>query len=111
MTYLLLLFAVPLIANLILTCSRESASTVKTSTFQRGAYYFNIHAITSNTLCALRDAIKCPKDFEVPGDFGFNPDAVSSTRKARDIFPSSMFFIEDNFYVDNRYVKTQDYSK
>ena len=70
----------------------------------------SLHLITQNTLADLRDAIKCAKDLEIPGDFSQNPEDVKTTKTAKEIFPSAMFFIEDTFYIDKRSLKVQDYS-
>lgn len=69
-----------------------------------------LHALASNTLADVKDVLKCPKDLEVPGDFSLNPSAVSTTSSASQLFPSSLFFIEDKFYIDQRNIKAKDYS-
>ena len=68
-----------------------------------------LQGLGCTTLSGLRDAIKCPRDHEVPGDFSTNPDR-DDVQPSRQLLPSSMFFIEDVFYVDRRNVKYQDYS-
>ena len=77
----------------------------------RGYPVICLQLLSSNSLAELRDAIKCPKDFEVPGDFSLAPNDVSKVATAKELLPSGLFFIEDTFYVDSRSLKAQDYSK
>lgn len=71
----------------------------------------NIQVLSSNTLVELRDAFKCPKDAEIPGDFSSDPTNSEICSRARNIFLSSMIFIEDKFFVDTRHSKCLDYSR
>lgn len=67
--------------------------------------------VTKNTLVQLRDEISCNRDYQIPGDFSESPDQVRVSKTAREIFGSSMFFIEDTFYTDTRRLSFKDYSK
>lgn len=78
---------------------------------KRGKPSTSIHLLTHNTLLDIREAIKCPKDFEIPGDFSHAPDGYHIVKPAKDIYTAALFFIEGVFYIDRRTLKVQDYSK
>ncbi|XP_067930025.1 snRNA-activating protein complex subunit 3-like [Watersipora subatra] len=71
----------------------------------------HLHLLGQNTLADVRDAIKCPKDFEIPGDFSLAPDDARTAENAKKIMPSALFFIGETFYLDTRELKAHDYSK
>ncbi|XP_071450121.1 snRNA-activating protein complex subunit 3-like [Hetaerina americana] len=62
------------------------------------------------TLDCLRDKIICANDLSIPGDLSENINCIPA-KKAKDIYPSGLFFIEDTFYIDMRHAESKDYSK
>ncbi|KAI0216503.1 snRNA-activating protein complex subunit 3 [Lamellibrachia satsuma] len=68
------------------------------------------HVLGSQLLSQLRDRIECPADDVVAGDFSQCPDLPTDI-KAKDIYKSGTFFIEDVFYNDMRHPNCRDYSR
>lgn len=64
------------------------------------------------SLTSLRDAIECVNDFAVPHDFSQDAhlETVRQHPRAKELFPSGMFYINGTFYVDKRNSKSKDYS-
>ncbi|KAF6040033.1 hypothetical protein EB796_001659 [Bugula neritina] len=50
-------------------------STFGKLNFRRGHKNLFVHILTQTSLTQLRNAIKCPKDLEIPGDFSMAPDS------------------------------------
>ncbi|BFY98842.1 hypothetical protein BsWGS_01882 [Bradybaena similaris] len=66
----------------------------------------------SQKLTDLRDKIRCSSDNVIPGDYSTMPDSnPESLQRAGDIFKSSIFFIENVFYIDKRLPENKDYSE
>ncbi|KAG8228939.1 hypothetical protein J437_LFUL011565 [Ladona fulva] len=69
-----------------------------------------IMVLGSQTLDCLRDNIICINDLSYPGDLSEDIASIPTTR-AKDIYPSGLFFIEDEFYIDMRHPLSKDYSQ
>lgn len=86
-------------------------STFGKLNFRRGHKNLFVHILTQTSLTQLRNAIKCPKDLEIPGDFSMAPDSGQNSKRAKDLFSSAIFFIENTFYVERQNLESLDYSK
>lgn len=64
----------------------------------------------SQELTKLKDIYQCVTDLISPVDCSQNPDISRSLNKAED-YTSSLFFINNCFYVDDRLAKNIDYSE
>lgn len=60
-------------------------------------------------LTELRDVIKCSGDRQIAGEFSHNPD-LKHAKTAKELYPSSFFFIDNTFYTDMRDPLNRDYS-
>ncbi|KAK2169675.1 hypothetical protein LSH36_8g14063 [Paralvinella palmiformis] len=63
----------------------------------------------SQKLTELRDKIRCVSDYIIPGDYSDTPN-LCPTERAKDLYKSGFFFIEDIFYNDLRDPSNQDNS-
>ncbi|XP_046401308.1 snRNA-activating protein complex subunit 3-like [Ischnura elegans] len=61
------------------------------------------------TLDCVRDKIICANDLNIPGDLSDRINNIPS-KKAKDVYPSGLFFIEDRFYIDMRAPGSKNYS-
>ncbi|ELU01560.1 hypothetical protein CAPTEDRAFT_224102 [Capitella teleta] len=69
-----------------------------------------IDVLASQKLTALKDVITCIADEMIVGEYSDIPEA-DHTIKAKEMFKSSYFFIENVFYNDMRDPLCKDYSK
>ncbi|XP_039298770.1 snRNA-activating protein complex subunit 3 [Nilaparvata lugens] len=68
---------------------------------RRPPFQSELEILGSNTLLDLRNAIYCAEDYlSTDGDVSENPKAEPSRETLKDLYPSSMFFINETFYVD-----------
>ena len=81
-----------------------------------------VHMLGGNNLSQLRDLIKCPGDYMVPGEVSksvlrmkpdeLHPSSASEVKKtALERYKSGFFFIEDCFYNDTRWPDCKDLSE
>ncbi|XP_074650404.1 snRNA-activating protein complex subunit 3-like [Tubulanus polymorphus] len=69
-----------------------------------------IRVLGSQRLSELRDVITCASDYVIAGDFSQCPKQVPDIR-AKDLYRSGFFFIENTFYNDMRSMDSRDYSE
>jgi snRNA-activating protein complex subunit 3 len=104
------------------------------ATTNANRYIQEIHMLGSNKLSDLRDVIKCPADYIVPGEVSTTPNWVAKQQNcnqtmttasnktvsvkrevpkkmAKDLYKSGFFFIEDTFYNDMRWPDCHDSSE
>lgn len=71
-----------------------------------------IYALGSNKLSQVRDLIKCPGDYMIPGDLSQDAKDRTALEKApRNSYKSAFFFIGDTFYNDMRFPGCHDLSQ
>ncbi len=103
---------------------KASVRSMAASTTNPSRYIQEVWLLGSNLLSELRDKIKCPADFAIPGEMSDSPpwkkaktdpkvtsaagskhyksSSKEAPKMARELYPSGFFFIEGCFYRDLR---------